>query len=277
MKKDMYDKTIEDFGEEWNLYQYSNQDVEIQKIFQEYFDIFPWDKENNLKLNCLDLGCGTGRWSKVLSKNVKYITMLDPSIKALKIAQKNLSGVQNVSFLNSKFQDAEFKDNSFDFIFSLGVLHHMDNTLDQLKKIHRLLSPEGFALIYLYYRFDNKSLLFKLIWKCSDYLRKIICNLPFKLKKIVSVLIAVVVYFPLTVFYKLLRKFGFKISHLPLAFYTDKSFYVMKTDSLDRFGTKVENRFLKSEILELVTKAGFKKIKFSDKKPYWHLIFYKND
>ena len=162
MKKDIYDKTIDDFGDEWNLYQYTDQDKEIEKIFNEYFDIFPWDKNKNAKLNCLDLGCGTGRWSKVLSKYVKHITMLDPSSKAMEIARKNLKNVQNVNFISSKFEEADFQDNSFDFIFSLGVLHHMDNILDKMKKINRILSPDGFALIYLYYRFDNKSIFFKI-------------------------------------------------------------------------------------------------------------------
>ena len=34
MKKNIYDKTIEDFGEEWNLYNYSNHDTETEKIFK---------------------------------------------------------------------------------------------------------------------------------------------------------------------------------------------------------------------------------------------------
>tara|TARA_Y100000768_G_C23988157_1_gene690297 strand:+ start:5000 stop:5833 length:834 start_codon:yes stop_codon:yes gene_type:complete len=275
MKKNIYDKTIEDFGEEWNLYNYSNHDTETEKIFKDYFDIFPWDKDKNAGLNCLDLGCGTGRWSKILSSHVKQILLMDPSSKALNIAKQNLSGIKNVNFLNSKFEDAEFKNENFDFVFSLGVLHHMDNTLDQLKKINKILNSEGFVLIYLYYRFDNKSFLFKLIFKIADLMRKLICNFPFRIKKIISIFIATIIYWPLTIIYKFLNKFGIKTSHLPLAYYTDKSFYIMKTDSLDRFGTKVENRFLKSEIKDLLEKSGFNKIIFSDKKPYWHVIAYK--
>ena len=275
MKKNIYDKTIEDFGEEWNLYNYSNHDTETEKIFKDYFDVFPWDKDKNAGLNCLDLGCGTGRWSKILSRHVKQILLMDPSSKALNIAKQNLSGIKNVNFLNSKFEDAEFKNENFDFVFSLGVLHHMDNTLDQLKKINKILNSEGFVLIYLYYRFDNKSFLFKLIFKIADLMRKLICNFPFRIKKIISIFIATIIYWPLTIIYKFLNKFGIKTSHLPLAYYTDKSFYIMKTDSLDRFGTKVENRFLKSEIKDLLEKSGFNKIIFSDKKPYWHVIAYK--
>ena len=70
------------------MYQYSEENEEIKKIFNDYFDIFPWKNKNISNLNCLDLGCGTGRWSKILSKYVKNIVLMDPSFKALNIAKK---------------------------------------------------------------------------------------------------------------------------------------------------------------------------------------------
>ena len=73
----------------------------------------------------------------------------------------------------------------------------------------------------------------------------------------------------------MLEKFGFNVDNIPLSSYRKTSLYTMSTDSLDRFGTKVENRFLKSEIKDLLEKSGFNKIIFSDKKPYWHVIAYK--
>ena len=177
--------------------------------------------------------------------------------------------------MNSTFEDAKFDMGSFDFIFSLGVLHHMDNILDQLKKINSILSKDGFVLIYLYYRFDNKSITFKFIWKISEFIRKIICNLPFKIKKNLCNLIALSIYFPSSIIYRFLNKLGFNTSDFPLSYYTDKSFYVMKTDALDRFGTKVENRYLKKEIEDLLIKSGFDNIKFSDNEPFWHVLAYK--
>ena len=43
----------------------------------------------------------------------------------------------------------------------------------------------------------------------------------------------------------------------------------MKTDALDRFGTRLEHRFTKDEIYRMMDKAGLTEIKFSDKIPYW--------
>ena len=49
----------------------------------------------------------------------------------------------------------------------------------------------------------------------------------------------------------------------------------MKTDALDRFGTKIEKRFSKKDIYELLINNGFKDITFSDKSPYWCVCCYK--
>jgi hypothetical protein len=56
---------------------------------------------------------------------------------------------------------------------------------------------------------------------------------------------------------------------LPLAYYADKSFYVMRTDAYDRFCTRLEKRFTRSEIETMLTRAGFANIRFSDSEPLW--------
>ena len=43
----------------------------------------------------------------------------------------------------------------------------------------------------------------------------------------------------------------------------------MKTDALDRFGTRLEKRFSKDEIQKMLKEAGFRDIKFSKNMPFW--------
>ena len=43
----------------------------------------------------------------------------------------------------------------------------------------------------------------------------------------------------------------------------------MRTDALDRFGTRLEQRFTRSEIEEMMRKAGLERIEFSSDLPYW--------
>ena len=52
--------------------------------------------------------------------------------------------------------------------------------------------------------------------------------------------------------------------------------YIHETDALDRFGTKLEKRFTKEEIKELMVSSGLINIKFSDKAPYWVALGEKN-
>jgi hypothetical protein len=54
----------------------------------------------------------------------------------------------------------------------------------------------------------------------------------------------------------------------PLNFYTDRSFYVMRTDALDIFGTKLEQR-TKPQIVTMLESAGLKDIRFSLTQPHW--------
>jgi hypothetical protein len=55
----------------------------------------------------------------------------------------------------------------------------------------------------------------------------------------------------------------------PLSWYADKSFYVMRTDAYDRFCTRLEKRFTRAQINEMLTQAGFEQIRFSDTPPFW--------
>lgn len=59
---------------------------------------------------------------------------------------------------------------------------------------------------------------------------------------------------------------------IPLYGYIDQSFYIMRNDALDKFGTKLEQRFSKKEIELMMKEVGLTNIVFSDGIPYWHAI-----
>ena len=66
-----------------------------------------------------------------------------------------------------------------------------------------------------------------------------------------------------------MENLGFSVANIPISSYRKCSFYTMKTDALDRFGTGLEQRFTKIEIKRMMVKSGLKNIKFSSKPPYW--------
>jgi hypothetical protein len=84
-----------------------------------------------------------------------------------------------------------------------------------------------------------------------------------------SQIVATLIYWPLARLARLLAWLGRSPAALPLAYYADKSFYVMRTDAYDRFCTRLEKRFRRSEIERMLVRAGFKDIVFSDRRPFW--------
>jgi len=157
----------------------------------------------------------------------------------------------------------------------LGVLHHIPDTVGGIKACVTKLKRGAPCLLYLYYAFDNKPAWYRIIWKLSETGRFFISRMPFSLRYMTSQIIALLVYWPFARFSRFLDKLGFCVDSFPLSYYRDRSFYVMRTDSLDRFGTRLEKRFTKSEILQMMEGAGLKNITFSNSKPNWCAVGYK--
>ena len=59
------------------------------------------------------------------------------------------------------------------------------------------------------------------------------------------------------------------MSSWPLSAYRSVSFYTMRTDALDRFGTRLEQRFTRRQIEQMMTAAGLEQIRFSESEPFW--------
>lgn len=73
------------------------------------------------------------------------------------------------------------------------------------------------------------------------------------------------------------EKLGVNVDNFPLGAYKNLSFYTMRTDALDRFGTRLEQRFTRKEINNMMSSAGLDNIEFSSSKPFWCAVGYKVD
>ena len=137
------------------------------------------------------------------------------------------------------------------------------------------LKPGAPFLIYLYYAFDNRPWWFRALWQASNLGRMIISRLPHGLRYLVSQLLAAVLYWPLARLARLGERLGLNVEHWPLAAYRQRSWYVMRNDALDRFGTRLERRFTRAEIAAMLHAAGLRDISFSPAVPYWCALGYK--
>jgi len=273
-KNNIDKKVVNDFGREWKAF--NHQDIDsslLDSAFDSYFHIFPF--ENLKDAEGFDMGCGSGRWAKFVASKVGFLNCIDPSDDAMKEATTNLSNFQNCSFECADVENNSLKNESQDFGYSLGVLHHIPDTASALKACSRKLKSGAPFLLYLYYRFDNKPKSYYVLWKLSDLARNLICRLPFAIKFVISQLIALLIYFPLARASLLMEKLGINVSNFPLTWYRNEPFYIMRTDSLDRFGTRLEQRFTKDEIFRMLTDSGFERIEFSEREPFWTALSYK--
>jgi ubiquinone/menaquinone biosynthesis C-methylase UbiE len=259
------------FGQEWSAFTQGPSELhddERREIFNQYFRLFPWD---NLPSNAegLDAGCGTGRWALQVAPCVGHLHLLDASPEALAVAKQNLAHAANVTFHLASVSDIPLRDDSLDFAYSLGVLHHVPDTLGAIRHIAAKLKAGSPFLIYLYYALDNRPIWFRAIWRMTNLARLVISRFPGRLKLATSGLVAATIYWPIAKFCRLLQGLRLSTRSIPLEFYKDRSFYTMRTDAYDRFCTSLEKRFKRVEIERMLREAGFDQIVFSDQMPFW--------
>lgn len=260
---------IAGFGDEWSRFDQSGANpTELEQVFAAYFSNFPWV---DLPAHAVgfDMGCGTGRWAKFVAPRVGVLHCIDPARPALAAAERNLRGLPNCILHEGGVDDIPMADASADFGYCLGVLHHIPDTQAGLNACVAKLKRGAPFLIYLYYAFDNRPRWFRVLWHLSNHLRRVISRSPFRARYAASQAIALAVYWPLARIARLLERAGVSVESFPLSFYRNHGLYVMRTDALDRFGTRLEKRFTRREILAMMRQAGLISVTFNEHPPYW--------
>lgn len=95
----------------------------------------------------LEVGCGTGRWCKFLSKLTDSVTGIDISEETVNVNRKLYP---NIEFFRMRAQALDFPDAKFDIIFSITVLQHIpyEEKVAAIRQISRCLKPGGFVVIF---------------------------------------------------------------------------------------------------------------------------------
>ncbi|MBZ0266513.1 class I SAM-dependent methyltransferase [bacterium] len=268
-------KTVEGFGDEWDLFdQTALTEQERADQFDAYFENFPWKSLPTGAVG-FDLGCGSGRWAKMVAPRVGTLWCIDASPVALESAKRNLYGLDNCEFAHASVDAIPLPDDSMDFGYSLGVLHHIPDTAAGLKSCVRKLKPGAPFALYIYYAFDNRPSWFRPLWQVSDLLRRMICRMPNRWRHVATDPIAVAVYWPLARTAAWLERRGLDVDAFPLAGYRHRAFYSMRTDALDRLGTRLEQRFTREQIRQMMDDAGLERIRFASGIPYWCAMGYR--
>jgi ubiquinone/menaquinone biosynthesis C-methylase UbiE len=267
--------TVAGFGDEWQRFNFlGTPDEALRPVFDEYFAVFPWDE---LPPNAVgfDAGVGSGRWARLAAPRVGKLHCVDASEEALGIARQALANTPNVELHHASIDAMPFPDESMDFGYSLGVLHHMPDTKAAIASCVRKLKKGAPLLIYLYYAFDNRPFWFPMVWKATDMVRHVVSRTPHPVRYAVSQALAASVYWPLARTARVLERAGMNVENIPLSAYRDRTFYMMRNDALDRFGTRLDQRFTQAEMTEMMRSAGLERIRFHDKSSFWTAVGYR--
>ena len=260
--------TLQAFDAKWsNRWKGRSDAAHDLRIFQSFFSLFPFAELT--KGEGFDLGCGVGRHAAMVAPRVSKIHCIDPSPNAVAAAREALAGQDNAEFHLADVDHIPLADRSQDFGFSMGVLHHIPDTEAALRHCVAKLKPGAPFLLYLYYRFDDRPLWFRMIWKASDVARRLICRLPIRSRKWATDALAVGVYWPLSRLALLLERSGRNVANLPLSFYRRTPMRGLKVSSYDRLATPLEQRFTRPEIERMMLRSGLTDIRFQEHEPYW--------
>ena len=266
-------QVIDSFGHEWSDFDYaeSKTDEALDSQFLAYCTPIDLTQFNSKSAVAADFGAGSGRWASRLLPYFSLVYALEPSDGATRVLKKKFSKESRMKILQETVGANSIPAQSLDLAMSLGVLHHIPDTGLAIKDIASKIKSDGIFLCYLYYKLENKPVFYRGLFWASNSLRWVISRLPYAMRRLVAQIIARAVYLPLARASKVLGNKGKDVSNFPLHHYADMPFVMLQNDALDRFGTRLEQRFSKKEIVVLLENAGFdlSTLKFSDVEPFW--------
>jgi 2-polyprenyl-3-methyl-5-hydroxy-6-metoxy-1,4-benzoquinol methylase len=158
------------FGFQWHRYQKTQLDHdEVRESEQNFLmktALRPEDLNGKL---VLDVGCGMGRFAEVATRWGARVVGIDLSAAA-EVAAKNLADRDFVAFQADVFA-LPFAPESFDVIYSVGVLHHTPDCEAAVKTLDKFLKPGGLLVVWLYSGY-NKWYRFSDFWRRYTYKMK---------------------------------------------------------------------------------------------------------
>jgi len=133
----------------------------------------------------LDVGCGMGRFAEVATRWGARVVGIDLSAAA-EVAARNLADRKNFVAIQADVFALPFAPESFDYIYSIGVLHHTPNCEAAVKALPRYLKPGGSMAVWLYSAYNKW-------YRFSDIYRKVTSRMPARvLHRCLSVAVPVI-------------------------------------------------------------------------------------
>jgi SAM-dependent methyltransferase len=140
-----------------------------------YVDYGPWMREvagfdRHRGERMLEVGCGMGTDLLEFARGGAQVAGLDLTKRHLDLAVRRFALFgQTGRFYRGDAERLPFPDDTFDFVYSNGVLHHTPDTARSIREIHRVLKPGGSTVLLLYHR---NSIIYRVqicgVWAAKD-------------------------------------------------------------------------------------------------------------
>jgi 2-polyprenyl-3-methyl-5-hydroxy-6-metoxy-1,4-benzoquinol methylase len=246
-------ETALSFGFEWT--RFPEMYAEWTQSFLNYME--PHGPEFFKGKKVLDAGCGNGRFAHSAAKYGAEVWAIDLG-PAVEVARRNLSGFEDAQVVQADLHQPPFALETFDFIYSLGVLHHLPDPESAFHGLLPFLKPGGEIQIYLYWKPENQPVKRALL-AVVVAARQITTRLPHGAVYALAFPAALAAFVFFVWPYQLLKKIpGLRrfAEKMPMKQYAHFPFRVCVNDQLDRFSAPIENRYTRSETESWLRRAG---------------------
>lgn len=256
-------RTAASFGFEWR--RFSLNMLEWERNFLGY--VQPRGPEFFQGKRVLDAGCGSGRHAYHAARYGAEVVAVDLS-DAIDVARENTRGTGRVYTVQADLYHLPFPPESFDFVYSFGVLHHLPDPEAALRNLVRSVKPGGEIQIYVYW-WPERQPVKRLLLGAVRCLRTVTTRFPHELLYWLSYPLAATAYVLFVLPYRVLRHLpgcNWLAERLPMRQYADYPFRVCVNDQFDRFSAPIEHRYTRAEVEALLERAGLENVSVT---PFW--------
>ena len=253
-------RTALSFGFEWT--RFPEMYEEWDQVFLKYMQ--PHQPEFFQGKKVLDAGCGNGRFAYHAARSGAKVWAIDLG-PAIEVARRNTEPARNVQVLQADLHHPPFALGSFDFIYSIGVLHHLPNPEAAFQNLLRYLKPGGEIQIYLYWKPEGQPVKQALLAGITAA-RQITTRLPHQIVNGLAYPAAAAAFALFVWPYQLFRRvpsFAPLAEKIPMKQYASLPFRVCVNDQFDRFSAPIENRYTKEEVAAWLERAGLEQVRVS--------------